>query len=125
MAIDITDSCERSLRVNAWNWGVLHHLVASANLLPSEVWEPARHGCGAGLDGPQVELLAEFLEAKVLPRLRPKERMFLDGTVTDVPDDGTFYREPNELWRNYSLQREVVESIVAFLRAANGPVTFS
>jgi hypothetical protein len=33
-------------------------------------------------------------------------------TLTDVPDDGTFYREESEQWKNYSLQRAVLEPVI-------------
>ena len=114
----------RDLKMNAWNWGVLHHVVERAGLFPGELWEPARHG-GGELDAADVARLADFLAERVLPRLAPGQRMFFDGTVTDEPDDGTFYREENELWRNYSLLREVLVGAIEFLRSAQGAVRFS
>ena len=112
------------LKVNAWNWGVLHHVVAVAGLFPDEVWEPKRYNGGGDLDCQQVAALADWLETRILPRLSEGERMFFDSTVTDVPDDGTLYRNESELWKNYSLHRTVLVSIIDFLRAAHGPVSF-
>jgi hypothetical protein len=114
----------RELKVNAWNWGVLHHFVAQRGVLPPEVWAPKRYGAGGELDAAQVAVVADCLERDILVLLKPGERMFFDGTVTAVPDDGTLYREPQEQWRNYSLQREVLVKVIAFLRAAGGPVAF-
>ena len=110
--------------MNAWNWGVLHHLVTRGDLFSAEDWEPKRSNGGGQLDPSQVLALADFLEAKVLPQLHDGERMFFDQTVTDVPDDGTLYRDEAELWRNYSLRQDVLVSIIAFLRSANGQVAF-
>jgi hypothetical protein len=112
----------RDLKVNAWNWGVLHHVVERHGLFPAEVWEIARYNAGAELDASQAVALADFLERDVLPRIPAGSRMFFTGDVTDVPDDGTFYRKEDELWRNYSLTHEVLASVIAFLRAAVGPV---
>ncbi len=122
MSVEIECADGRSLKVNAWNWGVLHHLVAEEGLLPDEVWAHLRSG-GGELEAAQVTVLAGFLERAVLVRLAPDERIFFDGTVTDVPDDGTFYRAEDELWRNYSLHHDVLTCVIAFLRAADGPVT--
>jgi hypothetical protein len=112
------------LKVNAWNWGVLHYLVAAADVLPRAAWEPKRYNGGGDLDASQVQTLVAFLSKEVLPRLKEGERMFFDGTVTDVPDDGTFYRAESETWKNYSLQHPVLVEIIVFLEAARGPVCF-
>jgi hypothetical protein len=120
----ILKSSDGRVQVNAWNWGVLHHLVTHGGLFSEENWEPKRSNGGGELDHSQVMALANFLEAKVLPQLHDGERMFFDGTVTDVPDDGTFYRDEAELWKNYSLHHHVLVSIIAFLRSTNGQVAF-
>ena len=117
-------SDDRSLDMNAWNWGVLHHVVDVAGIFPGEVWEPVRSG-GGTLEADQVTALAGFLADRVLPHIAPGQRMFPDGTITDVPDDGTFYREPSEMWKNYSLHHEVLVEAIEFLRGAGGPITIS
>ena len=111
------------LKVNAWNWGVLHHLVERAGLFSEEVWVPKRYNGGGALDAAQVAALADFLAERVRPLIGTGERMFFDGSVTDVPDDGTFYRAEDELWKNYSLRRDVLDAVITFLLAAGGPVT--
>jgi hypothetical protein len=123
MSITLHASGERQMTVNVWNWGVLHHIVARLGSFPHELWEPMRYNGGGDLDADQVRELAELLETKVLAALSEGERIFFDGTVTAEPDDGTLYRAEDERWKNYSLQRDVLENVVAFLRAANGPVS--
>ena len=115
MSIILERSDGTDLRVNAWNWGVLHHLVAGADLFPTEIWEPKRFNGGGTLQAPEVATLADFLTERVLSRLREGERIFYDGT---------FYRDPGELWRNYSLHRTVLVEVIEFLRKAAGPVSF-
>ena len=124
MSVSLRSSDERRLKVNAWNWGVLHELVSRAEVLPPEEWVPARYGGGCDFDATAVSLLAAFLEEQVLPHLRAGERMLLDGSTTDIPDDGTLHRGA-ELALNYSLDREVLVAVIRFLREAAGPVTIS
>lgn len=122
MSFTLQDAKDDDFRLNAWNWGVLHHLVVRAAILPDQVWEPARYNAGAELDTEQIGVLADFLEQSLLPRLQPGERMYHDGSVTDEPDDGTFYREEGEMWKNYSLHHSVLIGVIAFLRQAEAPV---
>ncbi|MFB8281836.1 hypothetical protein [Nocardia colli] len=121
MSISLS-SADGSLNVSAWTWGPLHELVADAKILPEDLWETTRYNCSTELDPQQVEILANFLELQVLPRLGTGERLLNDGTVTDVPDDGTFHR--NNLSMNYSVRREMLVHIIEFLRAAPGSVSF-
>lgn len=117
MSISISTEDGKHLHLNAWNWGVLHFLVEKAQPLPEDVWEPARY-LGTELNSEQVKQLAGFLESSVLPQLSPGERMFFNGTKTDLADDGTFFREANEQWKNYSLHQEVLLGKVCVNRAA-------
>jgi hypothetical protein len=114
-------SANGDLKVSAWTWGPIHDLVAAAGILPADLWEMTRYnGTGAELDERQTAVLADFLESRILARLGEGERLLADGTVTDVPDDGTLYRD--DLSKNYSVRREMLLRIIDFLRAAKGPV---
>lgn len=124
MSIRLETEDGRALKINAWNWGVLHEIVAKRKLFAEDVWAPKRGNGGGELDPDQVMALVEFLERDVLPYLGPGERLYHDGSVTNQPDDGTFFREEHELWKNYSLQHEVLADAVRFLRDARGPVSF-
>ena len=124
MSITLATPGQEDSVVNVWNWGVLHDLVAQAGVFPEVVWAPKRYNGGGDLDGTQATTLAAFLEERVLPRLAAGERMFIDGTVTAAPDDGAIYRSDEDSWKNYSLRRDVLESVIAFLRAARGSVSF-
>ena len=122
MSFSLEDAKEAEYRVNSWNWGVVHHLVGRAKILPDEDWEPARYNAGAEYCAEEIGLVANFLEGVILPKLQPGQRMYFDGSVTDEPDDGTFYREENEMWRNYSLHHSVLVEIIEYLRRAEAPV---
>jgi hypothetical protein len=113
-------SASGDLKVSAWTWGPIHHLVAAAGILPAGLWDMTRYNCSAELDQQQVATLADFLDSRILRRLSDGERLLADGTVTDVPDDGTFHRD--DLAKNYSVHREMLVRIIDFLRAAKGPV---
>jgi hypothetical protein len=122
MSIVLEDGAGHSLKVNAWNWGVLHFAVECARppLFHDEDFMVAlRHG-GAELDAAQVAALRDFLADVVLPRLAPGERLQHDLSTTSAPDDGTLHRD--DLRKNYSLRHDVLVAIIDFLKQASAPV---
>ncbi|KAB8141206.1 hypothetical protein F8S13_20620 [Chloroflexia bacterium SDU3-3] len=122
MSITLTDADGASLDVNAWNWGVLHYTLACCTppLLPDEeLLDQLRFG-GVELAAAEAAEIRQYLLAVVLPRIGPGERMLADLSVTNVPDDGTFYRDDPA--KNYSLSHEVLVSVIEFLGRARPPI---
>ena len=116
MSIHLENERGESLKVAIWSWGVIHDLVTEAHLIPAPVWAPKRYNAGGALNSGQVDSLAGFLADQVLPRLKRGDSLVCEA---NAPDDGSDYDLP---WKNHELQIDEVERIVAFLRAAGGPV---
>ena len=64
MSIRLTDGRGQSLKVNAWNWGVLQHAVACAKppLFEDEDFVDRLRFGGVELDEGQVRKLHDFLK---------------------------------------------------------------
>jgi hypothetical protein len=116
MSFHLENERGESLKIAIWSWGVIHDLVTEARIIPGQVWAPKRYNAGGALDSGQVASLAGFLADDLLPRLRRGEKLVCEGSA---PDDGSDYDLP---WKDHNLQIDELEGIVAFLRAAGGPV---
>ena len=112
----------RHLDVNAWNWGTIHYFVTAFEVLPENAWAPCRYNSGTVLVKDQVKTLIKFLENDVLPRVKPGERILVNGQTTSEADNGTFYRDENDAWKNYSLEHDVLVNIIAFLKETDGAI---
>jgi hypothetical protein len=66
----------------------------------------------------EARLVADALEARVLPALDDKARVLLDGSTTSEPDDFAFHRV--DQFKNYSTSRAVLERFIAYCRACSG-----
>ena len=125
MSVILVDGEEKTLPVNAWNWGVLHYTLICSKpklLADEQLLEQLRFG-GVELGESEVMEIRSYLREVVLPLIKPGERMLHDFTVTDESDDGTLYREGLE--KNYSLHYDVLVAVIAFLDAAKAPVRVS
>ena len=123
MSIILEDALGKTIKVNAWNWGVLHFAVACAKppvFEDEDFLGRLRYGGGVTLSKEQADSLFEYLTEVVLPRLKPGQRMLTDFSVTDEPDDGTMHRD--DLEKNYSLHHEVLVSVLHFLHEAQAPI---
>jgi hypothetical protein len=125
MSIRLTDRTGQTLKVNALNWGTLHHAVTCAKppLFDDEsVVVGLRYG-GAELDDSQIRKLHKFLDKVIRPMIPNGQRMLFDLSITSEPDDRTLYRD--DLRKNYSLRHDVLVSIIDFLAVAQAPVQVS
>ncbi len=120
MGFSVTDKLDEanSLDVNAWNWRPTLALLERFAVLPEDELERMGFNGGGGeATVDQARVIAGKLE-ELLEGLRKDERVRLDLSVTDEPDDGTFYRD--DLTKNYSATREWLEQFAGFCRTCNG-----
>lgn len=72
----------------------------------------------------EAQAIASAIRSKILGGLRPNERIMIDGTLTTKPDDGTFFRKPEEMHKNYSTNAEVLEKLCKFCESSNGFIIY-
>ena len=122
MGVILTDLTreDRSVDCNWWHWRPTIELLRSSGLIDAERLELMGYNGCAEVSETEARAVADFLEERVLSAIHPGERVLLDGTVTDVPDDGTFYREPSEQFKNYGAGEEWLRQFAAFCRECHG-----
>ncbi len=94
-------------------------LVRSLGLFDDQRLDQLSNGYGEFTES-EARQIAAALEQKVLPGLQADQRVLLDGTVVAQPDDGTFYRAPDEQHWNYSADYDWLVRFVAFCKASSG-----
>ncbi len=121
MGVTVTDLADagRSERVNWWNWRPTVELLRASTLFDDEQLIMFDLGVGEAT-ADQARAFAHHLGAEVLPNVRPGGRVLLDGSATDVPDDGVFHRGPAERAKNYGATEEWLLRFAAFCRGCGG-----
>lgn len=106
---------------NVWNWKAALDVIKGLDIIPeNKLRQMGYNAMGVKVDIEDARLIGQKLRDEILPKLEPDKRMFADGTVTDVPDDGTIYRDEDDQWRNYSINHDWVKDFSDFCLLSKG-----
>ncbi|HXF43546.1 MAG TPA: hypothetical protein VNK26_07380 [Pyrinomonadaceae bacterium] len=123
MSVTLLDLGNDSMEFTAsvWRWkAVLEVIKSLAILSDNKVQMMSYNALGTKISAEEAHLIGEKIKETILPRLAPNKRIFADLSITDLPDDGTFYKNENEQWKNYSVNYQWLESFVDFCLRSNG-----
>jgi len=113
---------DNSLQLNAWHWKTILVMLEVAEVLPTEKLHlMGVSGACPTVSEEEVRSIATGLREKVIPLFAVDDRIFIDGTVTKEPDDGTFHRGETEWHLNYSTNGAVLRELCSFCESC-GPL---
>ena len=118
MGVSLFDQASNAIifDVTFWHWRAIVEAIRSLRVLP-ELRIDALHESWIGeLTPAEARQVAAAIRRCLLPTLRDEERLLLDGQRTTEPDDGTFYRDPEDQHKNYSTNRFVLEQFASCCR---------
>jgi hypothetical protein len=106
---------------NVWNWKAALEVIKSLDIVSeNKVRQMGYNAMGVKVDLEDAHLIGQKFRDEILPKLEPDKRMFADGTITGEPDDGTIYRDEDEQWKNYSIDRNWVADFSDFCLRSKG-----
>jgi len=108
------------LFVNFWNWRPTAELIRSFKIVEPERYELMQiSGIVTEFSANEAKQIGQRIRTDILPSLGTDERLLLNLTATDEPDDGIFHR--GDTWeQNYSATREWLEQFSNFCLTSNG-----
>lgn len=108
-------------QTNVWHWKTALEIIKSFDVIgDGKVRQMAYNATGLKIAHDEAQLIGERIRDEILPRLAPDKRIFSDLTITDLPDDGTFYRDLDEQWKNYSASHDWLEEFSEFCLRSKG-----
>jgi hypothetical protein len=106
---------------NVWHWKAALEIIRGLDIIDeSRVRQLGYNAMGTKMDIDEARLIGEKIRDEILPKVAPGHRMFADGTVTDAPDDGTFYKDNDEEWKNYSVGHDWLKDFSDFCLRSKG-----
>ncbi len=108
-------------QANVWHWKTTLEIIKSFDVISEgKVRQMAYNATGLKIDRDEAHMIGERIRDEILPRLAPDKRIFADLTVTDKPDDGTFYKDDDENWKNYSANYDWLREFAEFCLRSKG-----
>ena len=108
-------------RASVWNWKTALEIIRTFDVVSEGKLRQLNYAAtGTKVTPEEAQEIGERIRDEVLPKLGPGKRIFADLSVTDRPDDGTFYRDEDENWKNYSADYEWLKELSEFCFKSKG-----
>jgi hypothetical protein len=121
MGVEIKDLRDpnRSIHANWWQWRPTVELIRSVGLFDDERVGLLSDGFGEFTESETRQFVAA-LEQQRLPSIQSGQRFLLDRALTEKPEDGMFYRAPEEQHKNYSVDNSWLVQFIDFCTGSGG-----
>ena len=108
-------------RANVWNWKPAVEIIKSFDIVDEgKLRQMNYNATGAKFSQDEAQTIGDKIRDEILPKLEPNKRIFSDLSITDAPDDGTFYRDEDEQWKNYSTSYILLKDFSDFCLQSKG-----
>ena len=106
---------------NVWNWKAALEIIKDLDIISeNHVRQLGYNAMGVKMDLEEAHLIGAKIRDEILPKVGPGKRIYSDGTITDQPDDGTFYKDDDEQWKNYSVTHDWLKDFSDFCLRSKG-----
>ena len=106
---------------SVWSWKAAIEIIKSLDVVSEgKVRQMAYNATGVSVDQIEANEIGKRLKEEVMPKVGDGMRMFADLSVTEAPDDGTIYRDEDEKYKNYSVDREWLNEFSDFCSRCKG-----
>jgi len=106
---------------NVWNWKAALEIIKDLDIISEgHVRQLGYNAMGVKMVLEEAHLIGAKIRDEILPKVGPGKRIYSDGTVTDAPDDGTFYKDDDEQWKNYSVTYDWLKDFSDFCLRSKG-----
>lgn len=109
------------MTANVWSWKPALEIIKSLDILSDgKLRQMEYNATGVKITMEEARELGAKISEQFLPKLEPDKRMFMDLSTTDTKDDGTFHRDEDEQWKNYSVSYEWLKEFSEFCLRSKG-----
>jgi hypothetical protein len=109
------------IRANVWSWKPTIEIIKTLDILSDgKLRQMEYNATGVKIEVQDAHEIGKKIQEEILPKLKPNKRIFMDGSITEAPDDGTIYRDEDEKWKNYSANYDWLKEFAEFCLKSKG-----
>ncbi|MEK7724347.1 MAG: hypothetical protein AAB336_08380 [Acidobacteriota bacterium] len=109
------------LSANVWSWKPTLEIIKSFDIVSEGKLRQMEYAAtGVKIEAEDAHDIGRKIQERILPKLEPNKRMFMDLSITDAKDDGTIYRDEDEKWKNYSVSYDWLKEFSEFCLMSKG-----
>ena len=106
---------------SVWNWRVAVAVIRDLNIVDEfQTKRMLETASGIKIEESAAREIGRRIREDLLPKLSPNKRIFEDLSITDEPDDGTFYGHGEDNWKNFSAGYRWLEDFADFCSRCEG-----
>lgn len=108
-------------RSSVWNWKAALEIIKSFDVISEgTIRQMAYNATGVSVSQEDAHMIGEKIIEEILPKIKTGYRMFGDQSVSEGADDGTIYKDEDDQWKNYSVDREWLTEFSEFCLKSKG-----
>ncbi len=108
-------------RSSVWNWKAALEIIKSFDVISEgKIRQMSYNATGVAVSQEEAQMIGKQINEKILPKLETGFRMFADQSISKAVDDGTIYKDEDEQWKNYSVDREWLTEFSEFCLKSKG-----
>ena len=109
------------MNANVWMWKPALEIIKSFDILSDgKLRQMEYNATGVKITMEEARELGAKIRDQFLPKLAPDKRMYLDMSITSARDDGTFHKDEDEQWKNYSVSYDWLKDFSEFCIHSKG-----
>lgn len=115
-------SPNNEIRTNVWNWKPTLEIIRELDVIGEmAVRQMQYNATGFQVGADEAGMIANGIRSKYLSRMKPQDRVRMDLSITNEPDDGTLYRgDDSQAWKNYGATYDWLEEFSNFCLKSQG-----
>lgn len=109
------------VRASVWSWKPTLEIIKNLDILSNgKIRQMEYNATGVKVEIEDAHEIGRKIQETILPKLEPNKRIFMDGSISDSPDDGTIYQDEDEKWKSYSASYEWLKEFSDFCLVSKG-----
>lgn len=106
---------------SVWHWKAALEVIKSLDIIgEGAIRQMTYNATGVKISMDEAREIGMRIRDEILPKVPAGKRMFADLSITDAPDDGTLYRDGDEMWKNYSVTHDWLAEFSDFCLRSKG-----